>query len=315
MLELRRVHILATVAAEGTMTAAAQYLHMTTSAVSQQIALLERELDLPLLERTGRLVRLNDAGQTLVEHYRHIAGAIEEAETSLETFRTDVRGTLTISTFPSFCSTILPQALMRLRRDHPGLQTRVRDMEPIQSLSELRSGGIDAAVVDDLHEVPDDGLVRTFLATDELVLCLPQGHPADTEGPLALESLANERWILDTEGSAFERFVSAQCHQAGFEPRVVAHCSNLLAMLGLVRAGYGVAMMSSLNLGRETSDVVVRRVAPSRQRTIHALTRSSSHTAPAVTTLVRALRQATRCHVDPVTQTINTSESNTSEQR
>lgn len=293
MLDLRRLQILAALEAEGTMTAAATRLHMSTSAISQQMTLLEREVSLPLLERVGRRLRLNEAGKALVAHYREISAAVEAAETSLSLYHTDVRGTVAISTFPSFCSTILPQALIALRRAYPALETVVRDMEPVESVARLRSGDIDVAVVDDLHDVRFDGVVSSVLARDEIVLCLPADYEPMPAAPIRLEDLADERWVFDSEGSAFEVFTRALCRAAGFEPRVMGHCSNLIAMLGLVRAGCGVALMSELNLGRETEDLLVRQLEPTCSRDVLVLTRTSGLT-PAVRAVIKELRAATR---------------------
>lgn len=294
MLELRRLQILATLAVEGTMTATAARLHLTTSAVSQQIALLEKEVGLPLLVRSGRNVTLNEAGHALVGHYAHIAEAVEEAEAHLRTFHSDVRGTIAISTFPSFCSVVLPEALMALRRAYPRLQTSVCDMEPLESIAQLRGGGVDIAVIDDVRDIEGDGIVTIELGRDEILLCAaPEHRPAP--GPaIDLHDYADSPWILDVEGSAFATFVRSVCRSVGFEPTVVANCRNLVASLGLVRAGYGVALMSELNLGPATADLVVRRVDPPVQRTILVAMRASSVQAPSVRAVVRALRRATR---------------------
>lgn len=293
MLELRRLQVLAALEAEGTMTSAAAVLHLSTSAVSQQLTLLEREVGLPLLERVGRRVRLNEAGLTLVRHYWSIAAEVEAAETSLARFHTDVRGTVAISTFPSFCSTILPHALMALRRSYPELSTIVRDMEPLESVARLRAGDIDVAVVDDLHEMAFEGVTRSVLARDEIVLCLAGDYQPVPAATVALSEFAGEHWIFDSEGSAFELFTRSLCQDAGFAPDVVAHCSNLLAMLGLVREGVGVALMSELNLGRVTEDLLVRRVEPLCARNVLVLTRETGVT-PGVRAVVKELRTATR---------------------
>ena len=290
---MKRLHVLAALAAEGTMTAAAARLHLSTSAVSQQVAQLEREAGLPLLERVGRRVRLTEAGRTLVEHHRHIAAALEEAETSLARFHTDVHGTVTISTFPSFCSTILPRALMALRASYPQLTTIVRDREPVESVAQLRSGEIDVAVVDDLHAVSFEGIVSTVLASDEIVLCLPADYRPVPGDQVDLATVAGERWILETEGSAFEVFTRRLCTEAGFEPDVVAHCGNLVALLGLVRAGFGLTFISELNLGRATEDLMVRRLDPTPRREVLLLTRQSA-LSPAVRAVAKELRAATR---------------------
>lgn len=293
MLDLKRLQMLAALEMEGTMTAAAARLHLSTSAVSQQIALLEREVGLPLLERVGRRVRLNEPGATLVEHYRHIAAAVESAETSLTRFHTDVRGRVVISTFPSFCSTILPQALMTLRRTYPELTTVVRDMEPVESVAQLRAGEVDVAVVDDLHQISSEGIVSTVLASDEIVVCMSQGYHPLPPATVDLRDLSEERWVFETEGSAFEGFTRGMCVESGFEPDVVANCNNLVAMLGLVRAGFGLSFISELNLGRPTEDLVVRRLDPIRRRDVLLLTRETSLT-PAVRAVAKELRTATR---------------------
>ncbi len=294
MLELRRVQILATLAVEGTMTATAARLHLTTSAVSQQVALLEKEVGLPLLVRSGRNVTLNEAGHALVGHYAHIAEAVEEAEAHLRTFHNDVRGTIAISTFPSFCSVVLPEALMALRRAYPRLETSVRDMEPLESITQLRGGGVDVAVIDDVHDIEGEGIVTTELGRDEILLCASPHHRPAPGPAVDLRDYADSPWILDVEGSAFAMFVRSVCRAAGFEPAVVANCSNLVASLGLVRAGYGVALMSELNLGPATADLVVRRVDPPVQRTILVAMRASSVQAPSVRAVVRDLRRANR---------------------
>lgn len=296
MLELRRVQILATLAAEGTMTATAARLHLTTSAVSQQLALLEREVGLPLLVRSGRNVVLAEAGHALVEHYGAISQAVEEAEAHLRTFHTDVRGTIAISTFPSFAGAVLPEALMALRRAHPRLETSVRDAEPAESVAELRAGAVDIAVVDDLEDIGGDGIVTTVLARDEIVLCLAPDAPTPPGPVVALGAYADSPWVLDADGSTFAQVVRQTCRDAGFEPRVVAACRNLVTSLGLVRAGYGVALMSELNLGPATADLIVRRVDPALHRTLLVATRASARQAPSVRAVIRALQRAARGH-------------------
>lgn len=294
MLDIRRLQILKTLELEGTMTAAATKLHMTTSAVSQQLAVLEKEAGLALLVRAGRKVRLTEAGALLVEHFTRIASEVEAAEATLKKFQTDVRGRLAISAFPSFCSTVLPSAVMSLQAAYPRLDVTISDLEPFESVAQLRAGNIDIAVVDDLHEIQDEGLVKTILARDEIILVLPRDRPVPEAGtPVALADYAHESWVLDQEGSVFEQFVLQTCRDAGFTPKVIANCRNLMATLGLVRGGLGVALMSELNLGRETEDLLVRRVDPSCGRNIIVLYRAASQAAPAIAAVLEELRLAT----------------------
>lgn len=293
MLDIRRLHILKTLELEGTMTAAAAKLHMTTSAVSQQLAVLEKEAGLALLVRAGRKVRLTEAGAMLVEHFGRIASEVEAAEATLKKFQTDVRGRLAISAFPSFCSTVLPSAVMSLQAAYPRLDVKVSDLEPFESVAQLRAGHIDIAVVDDLHEIHDEGLITTVLGRDEIILVLPSDRRVPEFGaPVKLADYSSERWILDQEGSVFEKFVRQTCRDAGFEPNVMANCRNLLASLGLLRGGLGVALMSELNLGRETEDLLVRRVDPGCGRNIIVLYRTVSRESPAISAVVEELRKA-----------------------
>ena len=293
MLDIRRLHILTTLQAERTMTAAAAKLHMTTSAVSQQLAVLEKEAGLALLVRAGRNVRLTEAGAMLVEHFGRIAAEVEAAEANLKKFHTDVRGNVSISAFPSFCSTVLPAAALSLQATYPQLTLTLSDLEPHESVAQLRAGDIDIAVIDDLQEVQDDGLVKTVLGRDEIVLILPRDLPAGDPGtPARLADYADEHWVLDQAGSVFEQFVLRTCRHAGFQPHVIANCRNLLAALGLVRGGLGVALMSELNLGRETNDLTVRRVDPSCGRNIVVLHRSASRESPAISAVIEELKKA-----------------------
>ncbi|GAA1391352.1 LysR family transcriptional regulator [Luteococcus peritonei] len=293
MLEMRRLQILAALEMSTTMTSAAARLHMTPSAVSQQISLLEREVGVPLLDRAGRSVRLNAAGSDLVQHYHLIRAQMEQAEASMARARHEVSGVLTISTFPSFCSTILPAALMSLRRAHPQLVVRVRDMEPLESIVGLREGSVDVAVVDDLQPVPLDDMDVTELSRDEIVLCLSAEHD-DLPLRVRLADVAGERWIFDSLDSRFAEMSAQTCREAGFEPEVVAHCGNLTAAMGLVRAGFGITLVSELYLGRETSDVTVRRLNPPITRNHRILTRQSNRDSPGVVAVRSHLRRAAR---------------------
>lgn len=296
MLDLRRLHVLAAVDRFGTMTSAAAHLHITTSTVSQQIALLEKDVGMPLFDRTGRTVRINEAGASLVEHYRRIVAVVEEAESSLARFRTGVEGTVRISTFPSFASAVLPTVLMALRERYPQLELLVMDTEPHESVARLRDGEIDVAVVDNSVPLPGEGVDVIPLARDEIVLCLPPHHRPVPADPVTLADFADEDWVMDAEHTGFEAWVSDVCLHAGFEPRVVAHCSNLVAALGLVRAGFGVALMSSLNLGRQTEDLMVRRLEPAQYRELRILVRSATRNSPVAGAVVGELTRLTREH-------------------
>lgn len=291
MLDLRRLQILSALEATGTMTAAADVLFMTTSAVSQQLTLLEREAGVPLLARSGRRVRLTEAGLVLVRHAHEISAAAEAAETSMKRFRTDVAGVVSLSAFPSFASTILPQALKTLSVSYPDLRVIVSDLEPFQSVAELRAGRIDLAVIDDLHPVPTEGMVRTELYEDELVLCLPPSTKRVPPGPVRIETLTNASWIMDVRQSVFEIFVRKMCLEQGFEPKVVANCSNLAVTLAMVEAGVGVAVLSGTQATRHSFDIITRSMVPAPSRRVLLTYRTSSGDSPLVAAVAAELKE------------------------
>jgi DNA-binding transcriptional LysR family regulator len=278
------------------MTAAAEVMFMTTSAVSQQLSMLEREAGVPLFARSGRRVRLTEAGMVLVRHAHQIAAAAEAAETSMKRFRTDVAGVVALSAFPSFASTILPPALRALAVSYPDLRVTVSDLEPFQSVAELRAGRIDLAVIDNLHPVPTEGMVKTVLYEDELIICLPPEYRDLPPGPVSISALSAENWIMDVRQSVFEIFVRNLCVEQGFEPKVVANCSNLAVTLAMVEAGVGVAVLSRMHAITKPYNIVARSMAPSRTRDIILTYRSASQDSPLVAAVAAELKEKALQH-------------------
>ncbi len=264
---------------------------MTTSAVSQQLKLLEKEAGVPLLARSGRRVRLTEAGLVLVRHAHQISAAAEAAETSMKRFRTDVAGVVALSAFPSFASSILPTALTTLAVSYPDLRITVSDLEPFQSVAELRAGRIDLAVIDNLHPVATEGMIRTLLYEDELVLCLPPSHKGLPPGPVLISTLSSANWIMDVRQSVFEIFVRKMCVEQGFEPKVVANCSNLAVTLAMVEAGVGVAVLNQQHTMRKSFDIVTRSLLPARTRAVFLTYRAVSHDSPLVAAVAAELKE------------------------
>jgi DNA-binding transcriptional LysR family regulator len=291
VLDLRRLQILSALEAEGTMTAAAEVLFMTTSAVSQQLSLLEREAGVPLVARSGRRVRLTEAGLVLVRHAHQISAAAEAAETSMKRFRTDVAGVVSLSAFPSFAGTILPPALQALAVSYPDLRVTVSDLEPFQSVAELRAGRIDLAVIDNLHPVPTEGMIKTLLYEDELIICLPPSYKDLPRGPVGISTLSTANWIMDVRQSVFEIFVRNLCIEQGFEPKVVANCSNLAVTLALVEAGVGVAVLSKMHAIRKSFNIASRSITPSPRRDIILAYRAASQDSPLVAAVAAELKE------------------------
>jgi DNA-binding transcriptional LysR family regulator len=291
LVDLRRLQILSTLQSEATMTAAAEVLFMTTSAVSQQLALLEREAGVRLFTKAGRRVQLTDAGQVLVRHAQQIAAAAEAAEISMKRFRTDVAGTVAVSAFPSFASTILPKALIALRRSYPDLRVTATDLEPFQSMAELRAGRIDIAVIDDLHPVPLEGIVTAVLFEDDMLLCLPPSYANSPAGPVSLNRFRDADWVMDVRQSVFEIHVRRLCQDAGFEPKVIVNCSNLAVTLSMVETGVGVAILSRQHALHKAFQIVTRPIISAEKRTVLLACRASAQDSPLIRAVSAELKE------------------------
>lgn len=272
MLGVWRLQLLREVAHRGTIRAAAEAMSVTPSAVSQQLRILEEEAGMPLLEPHGRLVRLTEAGEMLVAHADAIVQALSTAESELAARRHEISGTLRIAAFPTVARAILPAVISRLGQAHPRLRVLLRDLETDESLAALRHDDVDVAVVDvyDPDATLDPGLEWLPLMEDPLYLARP-GEPVEAE-PVAIVSLADAAWIMDTERSTIHEAVLGQCRRAGFEPRVRSNCRDYSVIIALVEAGLGVAPLPGLALrDREIRATIARFDPPVFRRVMVAL--------------------------------------------
>src|SRR4051812_17829276 len=197
MLDVRRLRVLREVAARGSFSAAAEALHFTQSAVSQQIAALEREAGMPLVDRNARGVRLTHAGEVLVRHTDVILARLADAEAELEAISGLRGGRIRLASFPTAGATIAPPAIARFRDRHPGVDVSLVMAEPQEGAEKLRAGEVDIAL---LIETPwecsvDDGFDRQVLLDDPMYVCLPRNHPRAAKARLRLEDLADEAWL------------------------------------------------------------------------------------------------------------------------
>jgi DNA-binding transcriptional LysR family regulator len=285
MLDVRRLRVLREVAARGSFSAAADALTYTQSAVSQQIAALEREAGAVLVERGARGVRLTDAGRALVEHADVILARLADAETELEAIAGLRGGRLRLAAFPSAGATIMPEAIARFRQRHPAVELTLEPAEPEPSLAKLRAGEIDVAldITAGFRPPGDDGIDRLRLLDDPMYVALPVGHPLASKPNLTLEELADESWILGTPGSCPDASIFLRsCQLAGFEPRVAFHSDDYFAVQGFVAAGVGVAFIPDLAVISVRQDVVVRSLGGRPPaRIIWAATLRDSYCSPA----------------------------------
>jgi DNA-binding transcriptional LysR family regulator len=296
MLDVKRLRVLREVAAQGSFSAAAEALSYTQSAVSQQIAALEREAGTLLVERNARGVRLTDAGAVLVSHADAILARLAAAQRDLDAIAGLRGGTLRIATFASAGGSIMPLAVSRFRERHPGVELTLLPAEPDVALAMLKAGDVDVAVSVDatFSPIEDDDLDLTYILDDPMFLALPRDHPLAGRARIRLEDLSGESWILGTSSAtcpdtAIMLRAAATC---GFEPRVAFDSDDYTAIQGFIAAGVGVALIPDLALVSVRDDIAVRElhgVAPHRR--IVAATSRAGARGPAAAAMVEILQE------------------------
>jgi DNA-binding transcriptional LysR family regulator len=296
MLDVHRLRVLLEFAARGTITATAAALGYTPSAVSQQLAALERETGAALLDRTARTAELTEAGRRLAAHAAEILARIEAAEADLAS--PEPVGRLTISAFPTAAVAFAP-TLTRTVRSHPGLSLLLRQTVGGEVLQLVRAGQVDVGIVDDwtgMLTAGQPGLRLYPLLTDSLVLVLPRGHwAADERAPVSLFRLRDEQWLATPAGEASRRAMDQVLAAAGGVAEAPSQFDGLATILSLVARGIGVAMLPRLTLAGGDTRVVVRDLpGESPARDLYAVARSSSAVRPAVAVITQALTAAAR---------------------
>src|SRR3954447_3414039 len=261
--DLRLLKVLREVALRGSFSAAAEALSYSQPAVSQQIARLEAQVGVKLLDRQPKGIKLTPAGEALVRHTERILGQLAEAQAELSEIASSARGKLRIASFATAAGTIVPLAVSEFRRLRPGVQVELSLMDPPESIPGLRRGDFDLAITEEggFEADPDlSGLGVERLMDDVLYAALPGDHPLATRRAIALSDLVHEDWMLvGLQGTCQDtNIVLRACAQAGFEPRVAYTSDDYFAIQGLVASGMGVALVPRLALASLREDVAVR---------------------------------------------------------
>lgn len=248
VIDVSRLRVLVAVAREGSITAAAEALHYAQPSVSHQLAKLEAEVGVPLLQRMGRGIRLTDAGRLLAERAGHILAQMESVTAELQQLAGLHTGHLRLAAFPSALATIVPLAAARATAEFPGVKLSLTEAEPPEALSALRNDDIDVALIFE-HGDPPRGDRRDITLTPLLAEPLYVVTPADRTwpGPRAeLATYSQARWIAGCQRCR-EHLVVA-CEQAGFTPTVDFETDDYVAVQALVAAGLGVSLLPGLTL-------------------------------------------------------------------
>ncbi|MGA4849885.1 LysR family transcriptional regulator [Streptomyces sp. G5(2025)] len=297
MLDMRRMQILRAVVTSGSVTAAARNLGYTPSAVSQQMAALEKEAGITLLDRTGRGVRPTDAGRLLTEYATVIGRHAAEAETALAELRAGRTGRVSMRYFTTAGAPLVVPAIAALRREQPGVQVELRLFEPDDPVLEVKARQADLAlVVRERGRAAVDGIRFVHLLDDRYRAVLPPGHRLAERSVIDLSDLAEEPWVAgETPGPCLDPVLDA-CAAAGFTPDFVVESGDYATAQGFVAAGLGVSLVPELGLaaGLRRPDVVIREVRnPEPVRVIQAAVRAGTTPVhPALRALLEALRVA-----------------------
>jgi molybdate transport repressor ModE-like protein len=301
MLDVRRMRVLREVAQRGSFSAAAEALSFTQSAVSQQIAALEREAGAVLVERNARGVRLTEAGEALVRHTDAILSRLAEAEAELEDIAGLRGGRLRLAAFESAAATVMPVAIARFTKAHPAVELSMSLMEPEDALPAMRAGDIDLALTFGAGAAGDresDGFDHVHLLEDPMYLVLAVDHPLACKRAIRLADLAGEAWIGGPADCECSRLISRACVRAGFDPRIAFETDDYSAVQGFVAAGVGVSLIAELGLRTIRDDIVVRplgRETPVRQ--IFASVPTGYRT-PATSAMLDVLREVAAGHAE-----------------
>jgi DNA-binding transcriptional LysR family regulator len=314
-LDLTRLRVLAAVARTGSVTAAARELHYAQPSVSHHLARLEAEAGIPLLQRAGRGVRLTEAGHLLAARAEEILGRVAGARRELEALAGLRAGRARLAAFPSALATLVPDAMVRLSADHPGLSVGLIEAEPPEAVDALRSGQVDVALVfehlDVRHSRSVDDLSRfevTEVLDEPVHLVAPRGarphrsagHETPRPGSVqtgttqtgtttnTLDMLADATWIAGCERCRAD--LVARCAVAGYTPRIAFETDDHVAVQALVAAGVGVSLLPGLALRAHRNPDVVATELPGARRRVLALTVGTP--TPPARELIRRLVEA-----------------------
>lgn len=291
--DIRKLHILRTLRERETVTATAEALRMTPSAVSQQLTNLSRQLGVPLLQAQGRRVRLTDAARLVLRHAEAVFEQLERADAELAAYARGEVGEVRVGAFSTAVPALVVPAVRTLRTAHPGVTVRVRETEAGEAYDLLAAGDVDLALslAAQAPTAADPRFTVLPLLADPLDLALPQDHALAAAEQMRLADLAAEPWIFGGSGP-WSDITRAACEAAGFRPVQGHSAAGWTAILAMVEAGMGVALVPRM-VGARRAGVVMRELTTDRpHRHVVAAVRKGAEEAPAVGRVLGALRGA-----------------------
>jgi DNA-binding transcriptional LysR family regulator len=291
----KRLRVLREVSLRGTVTSAASGLHLTPSAVSQQIAALTRELGVPLLEKTGRGVRLTGQAQLILTHATVVQAQFERARADLAAFADGRIGTVALAGFSTAISGLIAPAMSELAVTRPGITITAVEMDPPDVFTRLDRGELDIVVAVDFNKAPprsDPHYHRVELFADVLDAALPANHPLAVRDTIELSELADQVFVAASPGTSCSEVTLAVCAAAGFNPDVRHYSTDWHAVAALVGVGAGVALVPRLAGPLHGPGIVIRPLRGQRAaRNIFVAVRSGAQEDPVIAATLDVLRE------------------------
>ena len=295
MVDLRKLRALRAVADHGTLAKAADALHLTSSAVSQQLAALEREIGHAVIEPNGRTVRLTSAAHVLLGHADTLFAQVERMEGELAAQDETPRGEVRVSGFPTALASLLAPAIGPLRASAPDLRVSVQEAETDESMVLLVNREVDVILSMECRSAPrhdDPRFHREELASDILDAVLPDDHPLAGLDELDLRELRDETWIAPPVGWSCDEVFMAGCHRAGFTPRIEHRSGDWQAVMRLVAVQLGVSLVPRLGHSVTPPGVtIIPLTGEPPKRHVFAACRGGAESNPAVRAVLDAVAE------------------------
>lgn len=281
MLDIRKLNMLSELDRLGTIAAVARELHLTPPGISMQLASLERELGVKLMEKQGRRVVVTPAGHLLAKHGSSIVDALSVAEMEAAALRDGAAGTYRVAAFPTAARTIIPSAWTALNKaGDRSVELRLVEMEPSDSIPALTAGGVELAVAHSYSNMPPlsgPGLTVRTIGNETVRLAISETEwRGATDRPIDLGKFSGHDWIVPTREWSCHDMVRRATELAGFEIRSVAEATDFQVQLALVQAGLGVALIPELGARLVPEGVVMLDLKVPVHRNLLLVTRRSS---------------------------------------
>jgi DNA-binding transcriptional LysR family regulator len=297
LLNIARLKVLLELHRRGTLSAVAEALSYSTSAVSQQIRQLERDVGVPVVEPVGRRLQLTPQGAVLVEHATRILELVEQAEADISMSLDRPSGTVRLAAYQSAAMTIVPRAIAEVQGRYPELVIEFTQGEPEKTLPALHAGDLDIVVAEAYPGIPMpplQGIEFDHLLDDPLWLAMDEAtYESISPEEDVIAQLATAGWAVETADSLPHMWVINQCRQHGFEPRIVCSSEDLATHVRFVEAGLAVAVLPRLALELTTSDLRRLPTSPEIQsRQVLLAYRRAARDRPAIVAVRTALAHA-----------------------